>query len=268
MLMSLFWTFSRQHFYKQSAYRLNFWLEMGGMLLELYVIATLWRVLFEQTPQGFGNATLEQMITYTVLGILLGAVLTVDEGAHNYLQTQVRMGLITSDLIKPVDFMLHMMARDFGATVVRVTFYLLPPLLLAYLLFDLVLPADPLQLVYFLIATLQAWGILFFCNFLFGLISFKTLDLIGFIFTYYALIRFASGQFIPLWMYPDWLQPLLYALPFQSVFYTPLALFTGVISGDQVAEALWTQTAWLVGLFLVARLIWNRIYRHLVVQGG
>lgn len=266
--MSLFWTFSRQHFYKQSAYRLNFWLEMGGMFLQLYVVATLWKVLFTQTPTGFGSATLTQMITYAVLGILLGAVLSVDEGVHSYLQGQVRMGLITTDLMKPVDFLLHMLARDFGATVVRLSFYLVPPLVFAYLLFDLVLPVDAVQVVYFLIAVFQAWVILFFCNFLFGLISFKTLDLLGFIFTYYALIRFASGQIIPLWMYPDWMQPFLYALPFQSIFYTPIGLFTGVISGEQATTALWTQTAWMIGLFVAARFIWARIHRHLVVQGG
>ncbi|ARU62366.1 hypothetical protein CBW65_16400 [Tumebacillus avium] len=265
--MSLFWTFSRQLFFQQSAYRLNFWMEMLGLFLQLYVVATLWRVLFEQTPGSFGVMTLNQMITYAVLGMLIGSVLSIDEGVHTYIQTQVRMGMITSDLMKPVDFMLHMMARNFGLMVTRVCFFLLPPLVAAYFLFDLMLPS-PVQALAFALALLQAWVILFFCNFLFGLISFKTLDLLGFMFTYFALVRFASGQIIPLWMYPDVLQPLLYALPFQSVFYTPLGIFTGVFTGAEIWQNLVIQTAWIFGLFLLARFIWTRIHRHLVVQGG
>jgi ABC-2 type transport system permease protein len=266
--MSLFWMFSRQNFLKQSAYRLNFWLEIAGLMLELYVVSTLWHVLFQQTPDAFGNVTLTQMITYGALGILIGSVLSLDEGVHNYIQTQVRMGLITSDLMKPVDFMLHMLARDFGQMVTRLCFYLLPPLVLAYFLFDLALPTDPLQLLGFVVAVAQAWMILFCCNFIFGLISFKTLDLIGFMFTYWALVRFASGQIIPLWMYPDVLQPLLNALPFKSIFYTPLAIFTGVIHGSEIGTSLLIQTAWMVGLLLFAKWVWSRIHRYLVVQGG
>lgn len=266
--MSLFWTFSRQFFYQQSAYRLNFWLEMFSLLLQLYVVYTLWNVLFTQAPESFGGVSLPQMITYALLGILLGSILTLDEGVHTYIQQQVRMGMITTDLMKPIDFLFHMMARNFGMMVVRLSFYLLPPLLAAYFLFDLVLPTSPAQIAAFVLAVAQAWVILFFCNFLFGLISFKTLDLLGFLFTYFALIRFASGQIIPLWLYPDVLRPYLAALPFQSIFYTPQAIFTGVLQGAEMWQAVGVQTLWLVGLFAFSRFIWGRIFKYLVVQGG
>lgn len=266
--MSLFWIFSRQNFSQQAAYRVNFWLGMAGLLLELYVVYILWHVLYEQTPASFGNVSLRQMITYAILGILIGAVLSIYEGVHTYVQRQIRMGMITSDLMKPVDFMLHMMARDFGRLASTVLFMWFPPLVLAYLLFDLLLPSDPVQIAGFVIALAQAWVILFFCNFLFGLISFKTLDLLGFTFTYFALVRFASGQIIPLWMYPDVLQPFLNALPFKSIFYTPIATFSGILQGEALWQALWVQTAWIAGLFLISRLIWGRIHRHLIVQGG
>jgi ABC-2 type transport system permease protein len=90
----------------------------------------------------------------------------------------------------------------------------------------------------------------------------------GFSFTYFALVRFASGQIVPLWMYPDVLQPILNFLPFKSVFYTPLAIFNGVLQGSALTSALLTQTAWMVGLFVVARLVWGRIHHSLIVQGG
>jgi len=266
--MSLFWTFSRQSFYQQSMYRVNFWTAMFSVFLQLYVVFTLWNVLFTQAPDAFGRMTLPQMVTYAMLGMLLGSILEIYDGVHSYIQRQVRMGMITTDLMKPVDFMYQLMARDFGAMVVRLTYYMLPPFLIAYFLFDLVLPTSLPQILGFVLALAQAWVILFFCNFLFGLISFKTLDLTGFSFTYWAMVRFASGQIIPLWMYPDFLQPLLYALPFQAVFYTPLAIFTGVHAGDAMWTALLIQSAWIVGLFVFSRIIWSRIHRHLVVQGG
>jgi len=267
--MSLFWMFSRQNFYKVAAYRVNFWMEMASMVLELYVVYTLWNVLFDQAPGSFGAVSLPQMITYAVLGIILMQILDIGETTvNNYIPTQVRMGLITADLMKPLDFMVHMLARDFGVLVVRLTFFLLPPLLISSWLLDLVTPTTWQTFAAFGIAVAQAWLILFFCNFLYGLISFKTLDLMGFLFTYFALLRFASGQIIPLWMYPDFLQTVVNLLPFKSIFYTPMAIYTGVMSGEAIFEALWVQTAWAAGLFLLTRLIWSRIHRHLIVQGG
>ncbi|KEO81971.1 ABC transporter permease [Tumebacillus flagellatus] len=266
--MSLFWIFSRQSFYQQSAYRLNFWLEIAGVMLQIYVVYKLWNVLFEQTPQSFGGVSLPQMITYAVLGMLIGSILNTGEGVHTYIQQQVRMGQITTDLMKPVDFIVHMMARDFGSMITRLVFLLVPPLAISYLLFDMVIPTSPLRIFGFVVALAQAWVILFFCNFMFGLISFKTLDLMGFSFTYFALVRFASGQIVPLWMYPDVLQPVLNFLPFKSVFYTPLAIYNGVLTSSSMWTALLTQTAWMIGLFVVARLIWGRIHNSLIVQGG
>ncbi|MGZ6525478.1 MAG: ABC-2 family transporter protein, partial [Tumebacillaceae bacterium] len=184
--MSLFWIFSRQSFFQQSAYRLNFWMSIAGLFLQMYVVSTLWQVLHTQTSVAFGQMSLPQMTTYAILGMLLGAILSMDSGVHTYIQQQVRMGQITSDLMKPVDFMLQMLARDFGTMVVRLVYFLLPPFVIAYFLFHLAMPTSVWQILSFVVAVLQAWMILFFCNFLFGLICFKTLDLIGFLFTYFA----------------------------------------------------------------------------------
>lgn len=266
--MPLFWMFSRQGFLNLSAYRLNFWSEMFALFVQIYVVHTLWTVLYHQMPKTFGSFSLNSMITYAVLSVILDMILTTDIGPHQYLTQQIKTGMITNDLLRPIDFLSHMLLRFSGETMARTAFYVLPPLFASYLLFHLTGPATFIQAVWFLLSLVFSWLIMFFCNFLFGLIAFKTLDLVGFFFTYWAMLRFLSGQLIPIWMYPDWMQNWIQYLPFQSIFYTPLSIYTNRFTGDAVWHAVVQQGIWVLVLFGVVRLIWVRIHRHLVVQGG
>lgn len=266
--MSLFWMFSRQGFLNLSAYRLNFWSEMFALFVQIYVVHTLWSVLYHQTPQTFGTVSLQAMITYAVLGMILDMILTTDIGPHQYLTNQIKTGMITNDLLRPLDFPLHMMLRFAGETMARTVFYVLPPLIAAYWLFDLTMPGSLAQLGWFLISLVLSWFIMFFSNFLFGFIAFKTLDLIGFMFTYWAMLRFLSGQLIPIWMYPEWMQKWIGVLPFQSIFYTPLSIYTNRVSGEGAWQMVAEQAVWVMVLYVIVRVAWTRVQRQLVVQGG
>ncbi|GAX90438.1 ABC transporter permease [Effusibacillus lacus] len=266
--MQLFWMFSRQGFLNLSAYRLNFWSEMFALFVQVFVVMTLWRVLYGQAPHIFGSVTLEAMITYAVMGMILDRILTTEIGPHQYLANQIKTGMITNDLLRPVDFPSHMLLRFSGETMARIVFYVIPPTVAAYLLFDLTEPGSIGQFGWFLLSLVFSWLILFFCNFLFGFISFKTMDLVGFFFVYWAMFRFLSGQLIPLWLYPEWMQKIILWLPFQAIFYTPLSIYVGKLGGDAVWQAVLQQAVWSVVLYAIVRLLWTKVHRQLVVQGG
>ncbi|WP_018131556.1 ABC transporter permease [Effusibacillus pohliae] len=266
--MQLFWMFSRQSFLNLSAYRLNFWSEMFALFVQMFVVFTLWRVLYGQAPHIFGSVNLDAMITYAVLGVILDMILTTDSGPHHYLTTQIKTGMIANDLLRPLDFPLHMLLRYSGEAMARTVFYVLPPVATSYILLDLTVPQNVGQFGWFLLSVVFSWLILFFCNFLFGMISFKTLDLLGFFFTYWAMLRFLSGQLIPLWMYPESMQKVIAYLPFQSIFYTPLSIYIHKLNGEAVWHAVLQQAIWTVVLYGIVRLVWSRMQRQLVVQGG
>ncbi|BCJ85103.1 ABC transporter permease [Effusibacillus dendaii] len=266
--MPLFWIFSRQSFLNLSVYRLNFWSEMFALFVQIFVATTLWNVLYAQAPHIFGSITLRDMVTYAVIGMILDKILSTDTGPHHYLSEQIKSGMVTNDLLRPIDFPHHMILRFSGETMARTAFYVVPPAIVAYLLFDLTGPKSVAQFGWFLLSLVFSWLILFFCNFLFGFISFKTLDLTGFFFTYWAMLRFLSGMLIPIWLYPDWMQSFINWLPFQLIFYTPLSIYINRFSGDAIWHAVLQQAVWVVVLYAIVRLLWRRIHRQLVVQGG
>jgi ABC-type uncharacterized transport system permease subunit len=83
-----------------------------------------------------------------------------------------------------------------------------------------------------------------------------------------AVLRFFSGQMIPLWIFPPLLAQIAVLLPFQLLVSVPLSIYIGRLEGVQAVRALGLQAAWAAGLLLLGRMMWRKAHHKLVVQGG
>jgi viologen exporter family transport system permease protein len=77
-----------------------------------------------------------------------------------------------------------------------------------------------------------------------------------------------GGLVIPLPLFPDWLSPMLYALPFAGMLDLPSRVFTGNITPAAAVWVLAHQLAWTLVLVALGRWVVSRGVRRLVVQGG
>ena len=137
--MRMFWAFTRQAFHNTLIYRVEFWMRLFSILLAMYGIHWVWRVLYTQKPGAFG-LSLEQMVTYGVLGMALETF--IDVGPEWYIAGQVRTGAIDTDLLKPIDFHVHMLARSLGEMLFGLGVMALPTFGIGFFLFGLQPPAD------------------------------------------------------------------------------------------------------------------------------
>jgi ABC-2 type transport system permease protein len=77
-----------------------------------------------------------------------------------------------------------------------------------------------------------------------------------------------SGTLIPLPFFPEWLQPLVNALPFRGLMDVPFRIWSGHIPPSAVIPNLASVVGWTVALIGLGRLLIARGTRKLVVQGG
>ncbi len=264
--MRVLLAFIRRAFHITFIYRLEFWADMLGIFILMYATYSIWSILYKQSPDAFG-VDVQRMTTYGVLGILLYLVVDSASVSQYYIADQVRQGTLELDLLKPLDFMFHMFSNNVGILCVEVSTRLAPGLIFAYLLLDFRPPSSPQAGLTFLVSLALGYLVFFSVNFLFGLLSIITLDIRNYSWAYNSLIRFASGQMVPLWMFPAPLAAIVGALPFQAVYFVPMAIYVGAYEGS-IERALLSQAAWAVGLFLVCRLAWARVQRRITTQGG
>jgi ABC-2 type transport system permease protein len=263
--MKIFWAFARQNFHATAIYRLDFWLRVASTPILMYGIRWLWITLYTQRPGAFG-VSLRQMVTYGLLSMAIENLFYT--GPIYYIARQVKSGAIDGDLLKPLDFHFHMLARSTGEMLFRMIVIALPALLVGYFLFDLELPATLQTGFLFVIAFLLGYLVNFHLDFLLSTISIVTLEIHSIDWAFQATSRFFSGQFVPLWLFPGVLGLLANILPFRSLFFTPLSIYTGVLSGIAIIQAIGFQLIWLIILLILSRWLWGRVQIRIVSQGG
>lgn len=111
--MRIIYAFIRTAFHNTFIYRLDFWVRQVSVFIMMYAFYSLWSILYRQSPNAFGM-DLERMTTYGVLGVLLGPIMDSATSTWWYIGEQVRMGTLELDLMKPLDFILHMLFRNLG----------------------------------------------------------------------------------------------------------------------------------------------------------
>jgi ABC-2 type transport system permease protein len=80
--------------------------------------------------------------------------------------------------------------------------------------------------------------------------------------------EFLSGLVLPVPLMPDWLQRIVYWLPFRWTADFPLRVYSGNIPVNEALTGIEIQLVWLMLLIVLGKTALDRIARHIVVQGG
>lgn len=258
--------FLRNEFFNMSIYRVSFWFNLIYTFLMMYSVGYVWRALYAANPDVTG-VPLPLMISYAVLGVALEAILHPRNGPQNYIMEQVRKGTIEMDLMKPIDFQFYMFAKNIGSIAVRFLFLVFPSLIAAFFLFSLELPDFP-ALLGFLCSLICSVIVSFFLNFILGLLSMVTMNIRNINWGYNALLRFFSGQMVPLWIFPGVLGIMSAFLPFRCIYAIPMSIYIGNYTGMEMLGALAVQFAWILALWMASRLLMKKVFARVMIQGG
>lgn len=206
------------------------------------------------------------LFPYLLLAGSLNFVFTL--GVDSRIAQRIRMGLIATDLLKPVDFQLTQLTQALSDVLFNVTM-VLPFLGLAYALWGAeALPPGAGALLAFGLSVVLALLIQFALSFIFVQTAFVTYSNYGIFVARNALHQAFSGLSAPLALFPPALYQVSQYLPFCHTIHTPISIYLGEIRGPALAAALLTQAAWALGLLVLGRLVLRLSLRSLEIQGG
>lgn len=265
--MKLFWGFTHMAFQEAAMYRLEFWMRIFANIVGMYAAYWLWTTLYTQQPGAF-PVTLGQIVTYGILAMVLNTFFDPAGDTRWYIQDKVRSGALQMDLLRPLDFHLHLLARNIGQTFFSILILGLPGYVIGLAFFGLHPPASLLDGLLFLLSLIPAYLVAFSLGFLLGMIAIYTTQVGQIGWFYYSIVGLLSGQFIPLWIFPTTLQQVVRLLPFQSIIGLPVSIYIGQFSLQEALSSLALQIFWAAALLTLSRLVWGRAYGHLTVQGG
>jgi ABC-2 type transport system permease protein len=179
----------------------------------------------------------------------------------------LREGQIAIDLLRPLDFQTRFYVDAVGNLFLSLLLKA-PLLIVAVVFFQVQLPRDVATWLVFGVALVLGHGVMFFFDWIFACLAFYSTETWGLSVVRVAVVTFFSGAIVPLQMMPPWLQAVSYALPFAQSVYVPVSFLSGVTPLSAAPQAWLTQAAWLIGLGVMARLVFKRSVRKITVQGG
>lgn len=180
-------------------------------------------------------------------------------------------GNIAYELCRPCDIYSMWFVKNMAVRLSRMMLRCLPILLVAAFLpepFNISLPPSLLSGALFLISVILGFLVLIAFSMLIYISAFHTVSAMGLRILAVSVIEFFTGGVIPIPFFPQWLQPLMYALPFASMQNTPFLIYTGYISGHEALKGIALQSVWLAVLWLLGRALMKNALKKVTVQGG
>ena len=246
-------------------YRLYFFVGIISAFIQLIVLWYVWNSVFASSAATIiGGFTLSSMITYVVISSALRSYLYFE--LEFRIEDHVKTGFITNLITKPWNYFGYNFFLEMGYLAFNVITRALPMIFVGFVFLGISLPSNP---VGFLISIILGCLITYALSFLTGLWSFWTSGSIwGFRFARQVISDVLSGALIPLSLFPIWLSNIASFLPFQAVYYLPISIYVGNITGFGVLTSLAVQIFWVAILFSLCFLGWKRAERRIVSHGG
>jgi len=247
------------------AYRPALLLAMLSAALSYAVPMLVWRHIY---ASGGGSKAVpaQALFPYLLLAGCLNFGFAMN--VESRIGQRIRMGLIATDLLRPVDFQMAQLSQALSDGIANLAF-VLPVFGVACAFWGKsAFPHDAAAFFAFCASVLLAFVILFAVSFIFVQATFITYSSYGVFVARNALQQTFSGMSAPLALFPAGLRAASEWLPFRHTIHTPVSIYLGWINGSAVWAALGAQLIWALGLLLVGRYMLRVSLLKFEIQGG
>lgn len=256
--------FASKKFQNKMAYRLEFFMGIINTIITIVVYLCIYKALYGDKTEVDG-ISFAMVATSFVISLGLSSAFEYNE---MFLQHKVEDGSITNELLKPVNFMLRLLAENVGEGIFKIVFQFLPALAFTMLYAKLCPPKSILHLVVMIFSVGFGYLILWLIGFIVQTWSFWLFSVWGIMTIKNVFVRILSGTLLPIWFMPQIIRKIIAFTPFESIYFTPVQIYLGEITWMEILSKITIQAVWIVILLVIAKFFWKRGIKKLVVQGG
>ena len=263
--MRVYLPIARATFMIGLVYRFGFLFNVIGNIVYLGVAYYLWKSIYRYSDVIRGLTFNE---TFLYIGVGSAVFILLKTYADWFIHHEIRDGNIAIYLTKPIDYQIYNLFANVGSLMVSLVAISIPTALMLAFVFRVKISFG-VGLFLFPLSLLLGFLISFSIDYFVGLMGFYSESVWGLSTTKEIIVTVFSGALIPLQFFPDAIQKVLYWLPFQAIYHTPLMMLTRPNQSLSVfLPMLLVQLVWAILLFLAARLFYHQAIKVLRIAGG
>lgn len=263
----------------KSIYKYAIWIKMGflsqfnfrgiiidrllGFLFQFVLMLFFWKAVYSDILEINGR-NYTDMLVYMLFSVSISALYLYPTIA--FISTDIKSGNITTILLKPIDYQLQFLNKQFGIAVFM--FMILMPILTLFLVIVGVgFSWD--NLILFLISLFLGFLFNAAFNFLLGVLCFWTENSWGIASFKLALVEILSGTLIPLDLFPAYLHNIIInILPFSKITYYPIMIFQNKLSINDIFISFLNIAIWIALTIICSRILLNKAFKNVINNGG
>lgn len=262
--MTPYLAFAKKSFLARSAYRFDHIMSIVNTCLQIFIFWGIYKALYAGRNEVDG-ITMMMVTTSFILSMGLNAVFYIDD---YFLPSKVYDGSIANEFLRPVSFRGRILAENIGNAAFNLIYRFAPALVLSTFILGINPPANAAMFFLFVGSALLGYGILWTISFAVQSASFWAINIWSLATIKDVFVNVLSGTMIPLWFMPGWVYEILQFTPFPYIYFTPVQIYLGELSMEEIMWQCGMQAVWIMMIFLLGNVIWKKGQKKLVVQGG
>ncbi|MBN2368211.1 ABC-2 family transporter protein, partial [Candidatus Woesearchaeota archaeon] len=176
-------------------------------------------------------------------------------------------GELTHDLLKPVPVFQQFLSRELADRSFAFFVEVIPVFIISMIAFRVRIYSI-MNLGLFLAGLLMSFMINFLLGYLAGMLAFWIKNIESIQWLMFFIVRFMSGEFVPLDFMGSTMMAASRFLPFYYLRYGLIQVFIGRVSFAESVFFLAGQLAWVLLLYLCVRLVWGIALKKFGAEGG
>ncbi|MCC7431379.1 ABC-2 family transporter protein [bacterium] len=263
--MFVYFYFCKIGFLEYLTYRMMNVMHFFSYPIIIFANHFLYQAIYEQ-KSNIGGFSLSEITTYITISWVLRSSYRTFTAVN--IGVKVRDGGIAMDLIKPVSFIFYNLSLSVGKCFYRILSVSIPVALLLFFTSPLVLPSNTETWLMFGSIFVLGFLILYFVDFLIGLLAFYLDFNDGFAWTVEFVISLFAGLVVPLSFFPEPVYRVLKLLPFQYFYFVPVQIFLGKVDFEAFKVIIFEELVWLLVVSVLAKIVFAHGVKKLTIQGG
>lgn len=246
-------------------YRGSILLILFARVISIFILQKFWYALYGQNQSQYFY-----MLNYAIISQILGIIYQFN--SPSTLAGRIRTGAISIELLRPWEYINALLFQDLGTIVGNLMSSGMVLFVTAKLLFDLTIPSVK-NFILFFVSALFGFMVLFLIKTLVAMICFWIVEASTFLVLTSVVVDLLSGQFLPTWLVPTWMEKLMNMLPFVWIYQKPISVYLGAAGDGSIVEnelyqILLLQLVWIIVLYVFVLWVWRKAVNKLSVQGG
>lgn len=263
-MINKIWCIAKQNAKEGLYYRFDLLLYIFNFIIEITVYVYIWLAIYNNGNQILGMS-FEQVTTYYILVVSLSPIITW--GINEIMGDAIREGEILRELLNPISYFNYYFGIRIGELIESMIVGILT-FGICGCLFGVLFPVGILNFVLFIIVVCLAVVVVYFFELIIGMTAFYTNSIWGVEMFKRAILSIFSGMIAPISLFPQFLQKIANILPFKDCIYTPISIYLGELSNTEILQVILKQCVWIAILYIVAKILFHKSIKNIIVNGG